>query len=143
LSDQDAKSPETTPVEPEPDPKEEALPEVSKREEPNRGPFVRGGWPPRDRHDRKLPWKLNTITMFRAVPILIRAFNVTVPEEFWSVDEDEDGEPLAVIACQCGEEPKLRVAKTAECQCGRFFLFTGQEVRCFRPENDAQEQAES
>lgn len=140
MSDQGTPETATTPVV---DPAVEALPEDSKREERNRGPWVRDGWPPRDRHGRKLPWKLNSITMFRAVPSLVRAFNVRVPEEFWNTDEDEDGEPLAIIACQCGEEPKVRITHNIECGCGRFFLFLGDEVRCFRPENDAQEQPKS
>lgn len=95
-------------------------------------PRRRGGWPPRDATGMVHFHRFNAITMFRAVPSMINVFNTIVPEDFWTRDE-ESGELIAVVACPCGEEPKVGVAQTAECACGRFFLGMGDEVRVFNP----------
>jgi hypothetical protein len=79
--------------------------------------------------------KLNAISVFRAFPWLIRAFKTTVPDEYWSSYRDEEtDEEVAVVNCGCGSVARAGGATFAECRCGRFFLFLGDQVRCFKPE---------
>lgn len=68
------------------------------------------------------------------MPWLVRAFQTIVPESYWSVFLDPDtDEQIAVIDCRCGETAWASGARFGECACGRFFLFLGDELRCFRP----------
>lgn len=93
-----------------------------------------GAWPPRDVMGRKLPARLNFLTCLKAAPSVIGAFATEVPDDYWNRDAEEDGFPIAVVACPCGGEPAVRLAGTKECECGRFFLFLGHAVRVFRPD---------
>lgn len=77
--------------------------------------------------------------MLGAVPGVIGAFKRVVPEDYWSRDTDtEDGHPVAIVACPCGEEPPVRLAGTKTCNCGRAFFYIGEEVRvAFGPRADS------
>jgi hypothetical protein len=96
------------------------------------------GWPPRDSAGAIEPHKLNAISMFRAFPWLVKAFQTKVPEDYWSEAVDPDTEaPIADVKCPCGENPQVGGPTAVECDCGRFFLFLGDELRCFKPEGEA------
>lgn len=82
------------------------------------------------------PRKPNWLTFIRAAPGLISewdGFRTVVPEEFVSADADLDSNPLAVVACPCGESPAMPVAGSKACNCRRVFLNLGTEVRVWRP----------
>lgn len=52
-----------------------------------------------------------------------------VPENFWTQDVDDQGHPVAVVACPCGEEPRPGLGTyPAECRCQRWFFYTGTAV---------------
>lgn len=95
-------------------------------------------WPPRDSSGAIEFHRHNGITSFRALPWMIRAFDLVVPPEFWHryVDPERD-EPIAVIECGCGVCPWVSGAKIIECDCHRFFIFIGDQVRCYRPGDEA------
>lgn len=95
-----------------------------------KGPRV-AEWPPRDLH------KFNWITFFKVAPWAIACFQTKVPDEFWTIDPEAP--EVASVACPCGHEPQVRVAKVSECECGRFFLGMGDEIRVFRPDDDPAE----
>jgi hypothetical protein len=86
----------------------------------------------RDDLGRIQPSRVNWLGLIRAIPSLIHgpnpAFDRRVPPEFWASDTDEDRAPVAVVACPCGEEPRPRVTQCVECECGRFYLATGNSV---------------
>lgn len=68
-----------------------------------------------------------------AVPGLAGEFKLEIPGEFWNEDGD-----AAVVACPCGHEPVCELAIPTECDCDRFFLWTGDSVRVARyPAADA------
>lgn len=71
-------------------------------------------------------------------------FQTTVPEDYWSAYLDPDADlEVAIVACGCGETAWAGGAVIGECACGRFFLFLGDELRCFKPEpDDGAEEAE-
>lgn len=89
-------------------------------------------WPPRDRLDRKIPHRGESIGWLRAVPGMINFFERTVPDAFWTEGVDADG-LIVTVACRCGEEPVLhwglRSYSIVECPCGRFFMHDGRDVR--------------
>lgn len=94
-------------------------------------------WPPRDRDDVQIPHKLESISFLRAVPWVLRFFDKVVPEEFWTEEIEVGAEdPRILISCPCGEEPalqfRLRSFDMAECECGRFFMHDGKQVRSGR-----------
>lgn len=95
-------------------------------------------YPPRDRQDKVVPHKIETIGFLRAVPHVLGFFDKVVPEEFWTFQEDLGDGPKIVVACPCGEEPvlhfRLRSYSIAECECGRFFMHDSKNVRCGRDE---------
>jgi hypothetical protein len=45
-----------------------------------------------------------------------------VPGEFWSRDVTDDGEPLVVIACPCGHDPKVQSLEIQSCACERTYF---------------------
>lgn len=97
-------------------------------------------WPPRDREDNPIPHKIETIGFLRAVPHLLSFFDKVVPEEFWTEESDVAGTRI-VIACPCGEEPvleyRLRSYSIAECDCERFFMHDGTQVRVGKSDDSA------
>lgn len=97
-------------------------------------------WPPRDRLGRTQPHRFALPSYFLQpgpiAHVFAEAFDRSVPADFCAADVDEYGDEMTVIACPCGEEPVVYPLRTAECDCGRFFLDTGTEVRAFRPESD-------
>jgi hypothetical protein len=92
---------------------------------------------PRHREAIKYPRKFNLLTFQRAVPGLFADWDGLrrqVPEEFVSHDTDEDGRPVAVVACPCGETPAVPVAGLQACNCRRVFANIGHDdVRVYRP----------
>lgn len=99
--------------------------------------------PPRDALDRIQPRRFNWLTAIRSQwgSVILEAFKQRVPDDFVSTDADEGGLPIAIVACPCGKEPVVRapwgrspVPHSVECDCGRFYLNLGKEVRVHRPE---------
>lgn len=82
--------------------------------------------------------------MFRALPWTVKIFQTVVPESHWQpyVDTDIEAE-IAVIKCACGVTLWAGGTQPSECECGRFFLFLGDELRSFRPPEEADDPAES
>lgn len=81
---------------------------------------------------------MNAISFFRAFPWLVRAFDRIVPEAHWHPYTDpQTDDPVAVIECQCGETVWTGGARMTECACHRFFLLVGEQVRCYRPDEEA------
>lgn len=78
------------------------------------------------------PRRVGFTIMARAVPGLGQQFAVPpakrVPGEFWQLEVDE-----AVVACPCGVEPRVRLDGVVACECGRLFVFDGDEVRARPP----------
>lgn len=61
-----------------------------------------------------------------------------IPAEFWALDADEAGEPVAMVACPCGHAPSVpKHVAPVECQarrpstCPRYFFFDGGNVYAF------------
>lgn len=94
-------------------------------------------WPPRDRTGMKVLHRIELPGLLRAVPSVLKYFDRRVPGEFMA-ESVEDGVPIIVIACPCGAEPTLRWRTRSysieECQCGRFFLHDGKEIRVAQAE---------
>jgi hypothetical protein len=92
----------------------------------------------RDRLGRQMPRRIGVDSYLRArdefALAIIEAFDRVVPGSFWNADVDDDGDQIAVIACPCGEEPSLAINRTVECDCGRYYMNLGTEVRVYRPE---------
>lgn len=89
-------------------------------------------WPPRDRDGAKVLHRFELPLMLRATPWVLKHFTGRVPAEFMA-ESVEDGVPVIVVSCPCGEEPTLRWRTRAysmeECGCGRFFIHDGKNVR--------------
>lgn len=77
---------------------------------------------PRRRRD---PEQVNLSLFLQSVPGLAEQFKTVVPAEFWQQMKDD----LAAISCPCGESPDLPPGRVVECQCNRFYLWTGPQVR--------------
>lgn len=101
---------------------------------PNLGSYVKRDrfWPPRDREDNVIPHRMESIGLLKAVPHVLGFFDIRVPPEFWTEGVDGDG-AIITIACKCGAEPVLRFGirsySMAECECGRFFMHDGSDIR--------------
>lgn len=84
-----------------------------------------------------MPFRFNWLTFVRAVPGIFSEsglLETRVPEEFVTLDADDQGDPFAVIACPCGETPAVRLAGSKACNCNRVFVNIGRgEVRVSRP----------
>lgn len=85
---------------------------------------------PVDLHRRVIPHQLSAVTFSHAVlPGFLAQFTGRVPDEFYSLDRDEDDDdPMAVIACPCGGTPSVPVGQIRGCDCERVFIYTGREV---------------
>jgi hypothetical protein len=101
-------------------------------------------YPPRysgggHRDGMKMPRRFSALTWVRAVPAVFDRFQIrngasVVPPDFWNLDDN-----AAVIACPCGEQPVVPFARFHICSgedCGRVFLFFGDEIRATRLSGD-------
>jgi hypothetical protein len=118
---------------PEPTPREDAPRPLSTRLN------AAGLWPPgyEGRPGQRPLRRYSALTTIQAIwPGYIKLFTGQVPEEFWTqAEETSEGERVAVVACPCGEEPKVAQNRTAICpgeDCGRVFLLLGEEIRVAR-----------
>lgn len=70
-------------------------------------------------------------------------FDRDVPPEFWTEDVEEDGTPVAILACVCGETPKVPVYHTAACPgCDRVFANLSGRVKVGKiPEESGEEES--
>lgn len=68
-------------------------------------------------------------TTIRSIPGLAEIFDKCVPDEFVSVDLNDDGFSEVRISCPCGEEHHVEVGTIAVAPCARVFYWFGQEVR--------------
>ena len=94
-------------------------------------------WPPTDRDGRASPRRFNVLTWLRALgPAFYRCFDKQVPDEMWSEDVDDDGDPIAVVACVCKEEARVHYGAMSECSCGRWFLWIADRIKVARFEDD-------
>ena len=82
-----------------------------------------------DNLGRRQPTRFNLVWAFRAVPGMAAQFRREVPGDFWSKDTKEDGTPVAVISCPCGQEPLVEPGRMTECECERFYVHLGNSVR--------------
>jgi hypothetical protein len=88
--------------------------------------------------DRQYPRRLGVDSFLRTPDFglaIAEAFKQAVPDGFWTLDTDEDGDEIAMVSCPCGGEPSAAINRTVECECGRYYLNLGTEVRVFRPED--------
>lgn len=77
---------------------------------------------------RPQPHRLNAISFTEAIPGWLARYDKRVPDEFFSLDRDDD-EQVAVIACPCGDTPRVPVGGVRGCDgCDRSFVFTGRDV---------------
>lgn len=80
----------------------------------------------RDALGRVVPSRLNWLKLIRGLPSLVagpnRAFARRVPDSFFTLDAEEDGTQVAVVACPCGQAPRIPFARCVECTCERFYL---------------------
>lgn len=63
------------------------------------------------------------------MPGLLAQFARKVPPAFLSDDIEDNGQPVRVVACPCGETPRVPVGRSAECACERMYLAIGGGVR--------------
>lgn len=105
----------------------------------------RNPWPPRfggggHRDGQALLRRFSAFTWLGAVPSVFSRFSIeggasSVPDEFWSLDELDDGNRVAVIACPCGQSPVVPFSNFHICKgddCARVFFNMGQEIRVAR-----------
>jgi hypothetical protein len=83
--------------------------------------------PPTDERGMKMPRRLGALTMLRSIPGLPSQFR-SIPDDFFTLDVNEEGYTEAVIACPCGETPTVEIGRLVECACERFFLNMGVRV---------------
>lgn len=100
---------------------------------PSRTPIHLAGFTPGgqrlDNLGRTQPTRVNWLMLMHAIPGMIgEAFKVTVPDSYISLDVEEDGTEVVVVACPCGFTPRVPIARVAECECERFYLATGNRV---------------
>lgn len=85
----------------------------------------------------KWPRKMNMLTFVQAAPGLFSDWSglrTAVPGDFVTLDADDDGKLIAVIACPCGESPAVPSLGLRTCNCNRVFAEVGHgEVRVWRP----------
>lgn len=64
-----------------------------------------------------------------------------VPDNFWTIEGSNDDGDTAIIACPCGETPKVPAGLTQSCDgedCRRTYWYVGTRVLSFRePVEDA------
>lgn len=79
---------------------------------------------------RKWPFKFSSTTWMKMFGAnLEETFTGRVPDEMWASDVTDDEQPLAVVACVCGHEPRVTLANFQRCECERTFWFLGGSVR--------------
>lgn len=81
---------------------------------------------PVDLFGRVVPHPLTALS-FALVPGFLEQFK-KIPGEFWAQDVTDAGVQLAVVSCPCGSQPEIELAQLTECECHRFFMFTGRDV---------------
>lgn len=82
---------------------------------------------PVDRLLRRQPRQVSIFTLLRGIPGLHGRFS-EIPEAFWALDVNADGFSEAVVACPCGQEPRVELGTVRQCACDRFFAFLGTVV---------------
>lgn len=82
---------------------------------------------PVDRIGRPVLHQIGMLTWFHAIPGLAAQYT-TIPEEYWAQDANDEGYTVAVVACPCRREPAPEAGQLVECECHRFYLFTGRSV---------------
>jgi hypothetical protein len=92
---------------------------------------------------RKQPKTLGgAMETMRAFPSLALHFDKRVPADFFELDRD--GGPVAVVVkcpCKADPPPRIPVNSLVHCEgkgCGRWFWFTGKEIRVARDPSEAE-----
>lgn len=84
----------------------------------------------RDSRGRKVPTRLNLVSMNRAVPGLLDQFTKEVPSSFiCGYGEASDGRRTVTIECPCGERPEVTLAASKACSCNRLYANLGSRIR--------------
>lgn len=73
------------------------------------------------------PTRMDFVAFCRAMPQIAVQFRRMIPSSFWIVDGD-----VAEVSCPCGHTPRIEHMIPHECDCDRFFLYDGQNVRVAR-----------
>lgn len=81
---------------------------------------------------RKQPHRMGFVQLARAIPGFTNQFAGRVPAEFIATVDSDTVE----IACPCGRTPRVTLWGLTECDCGRFFTYTGRDVRVARPDRE-------
>lgn len=79
--------------------------------------------------------RVSYLTCARAIPQLASMFQQKVPEEYWARTDDDTVE----ISCPCGETAVCRFAIPEACECDRWFLYDGMNLRVQRLTSCGQE----
>ena len=87
----------------------------------------------RDLLDRKQPRRLG-LPALRSILATIPV--VRIPDGFWTLDVNEEGYSIAVVACPCGHTPQVEAGLVVvACEnCERGYTFTGTEVFVLNPQ---------
>lgn len=114
--------------------------EARERQEADRAARARGEL--RIGHRSELR-QMNVLTFARALPPLAELFSRKIPPSAWSVDRD-----AATIACPCGMDPDPVAEKGAPVicpgdDCGRAYVYDGENVRVGYPDRFQPARAES
>lgn len=80
-----------------------------------------------DKLDRQHLHSLNPLKLLRYTAGVHMPVDM-VPPDFWTLDTDDEGFTVAVVACPCGETPRVEALGLVTCECERGFFFTGEEI---------------
>jgi hypothetical protein len=81
-----------------------------------------------DALDRKQPQRIGFMQLARAIPGYASQYTGRVPPEFYAQVSVEEVD----IACPCGNTPRCYWMVPKRCNCDRFFVYTGGDVRVAR-----------
>ena len=79
---------------------------------------------------RKQPQRLGFMVMARAIPGFAAQFAGRVPDNMYAQMEDDVVEVLCV--CKPERPPRCHLMLPTPCVCGRWFVYTGGDVRVAR-----------
>lgn len=69
----------------------------------------------------------NFATLMRSIPGWADQWR-RIPDEFWAESVTDERYSIATVACPCGHEPAIEAGQMSDCECGRYYFFTGSGV---------------